>query len=103
TECVDDACFGFEIVYVADGARSTLRKTVIGHPHQDCVLMRTRIEAVAEVLKGLPLYVLCSLHLEIGGWHNSAEVVDTKAGRIIVAFKGGTWMALGATAPLTRR
>ena len=102
-DCVDDASLGFEIVNVADEPRYTLRKTVIGHPHQDCVLMRTRVEAVPDVMKGLQLYVLCAPHLEIGGWHNNAEVVDTKAGRIMVAFKGGTWMALGATAPLTRR
>ena len=102
-DCVDDSSLGFEIVNVPAEPRYTLRKTLIGHPHQDCVLMRTRVEAVPEVLKGLQLYVLCAPHLEIGGWHNNAEVVDTNAGRIIVAFKGGTWMALGATAPLTRR
>ena len=101
-DCVDEASLGFEIVNVGDEARYTLRKTVIGDPHQDCVLMRTRLEAAPDLLKELQLYVLCAPHLEIGGWHNSAEVLDTKAGRIIVAFKGGTWMALGATVPLTR-
>ena len=102
-DCVDDAALGFEIVNASDQPSYTLRKTLIGHPHQDCVLMRTRVEAAPDVLKSLQLYVLCAPHMEIGGWHNNAEVVDTKAGRIIVAFKGGTWMALGATAPLTRR
>jgi glucoamylase len=101
-ECVDEASLGFEIVNVADAPRYTLRKTLIGHPHQDCVLMRTRVEAEPDVLKRLQLYALCAPHLEIGGWHNNAEVVDTKCGRILVAFKGATWMALGATAPLMR-
>ena len=64
--------------------------------------MHTRVEAAPDVMKTLQLYVLCAPHLEIGGWHNNAEVVDTNAGRLLVAFKGGTWMALGATAPLTR-
>jgi hypothetical protein len=27
---------------------------------------------------------------------------DTKAGRVIVAFRGGTWMPPGATVPLAR-
>jgi glucoamylase len=99
-ECIDDASLGFDIVNVADKPRYTLRKTLIGHPHQDCVLMRTRIEADPDVLRDLQLYVFCAPHLEIGGWHNNAEVLETKAGRIIVAFKGSTWMALGATAPL---
>jgi len=101
-DCVDEASLGFTIVNVADAPRYTLRKTLIGHPHQDCVLMRTRVEAEPDVLKALQLYVLCAPHLNIGGWHNNAEVIDTKAGRIIVAFKDSTWMALGATAALTR-
>jgi glucoamylase len=102
-DCVDDASLGFEIVNVADGPRYTLRKTVIGHPHQDCVLMRTRVDAEPDVLKTLQIYVLCAPHLEIGGWHNNAEVFNTQAGRIIVAFKGSTWMALGTTTPFLRR
>ena len=59
--------------------------------------MRTRVEADASLLKKLQLYVLCAPHLEIGGWHNNAEVLETNGGRILVAFKGSTWMALGAT------
>jgi glucoamylase len=101
--CVDETSLGFEIVNVATQPRYTLRKTLIGDPHQDCVLMQTRVEAAPDVLHTLQLYVLCAPHLEIGGWHNNAEIVDTKAGPIIVAFKGGTWMALGATAPFVRR
>jgi len=101
-DCVDEASLGFDIVNSASAPRYTLRKTLIGHPHQDCVLMRTRVEADDELLKNLQLYVLCAPHLEIGGWHNNAEVLDTKCGRVIVAFKGSTWMALGATAPLSR-
>jgi glucoamylase len=101
-DCIDDASLGFDIVNIAAEPRYTLRKTLIGHPHQDCVLMRTRIEADPDLYQNLQLYVLCAPHLEIGGWHNNAEVLDTKAGRIIVAFKGATWMALGATAPLVR-
>ena len=87
-DCVDDAALGFDIVNVADRKLYTIRKTVIGHPHNDCVLLRTRLEADPETLRQLQLYVLCAPHLEIGGWHNNAEVLDTKGGRILVAFKG---------------
>jgi glucoamylase len=101
-DCVDDASLGFEIVNVADNQLYTIRKTLIGCPHQDCVLMRTRFEADQEVLRRLQVYVLCAPHLEIGGWHNNAEVLNTKGGRMLVAFKGSTWMALGATVALLR-
>jgi len=102
-ECLDEASLGFEIVNVAENDLYTIRKTVIGAPHHDCVLMRTRFDAPAEVLKRLKVFVLCAPHLEIGGWHNNAETFDTKAGRIFVAVKGATWMALGATTPFLRR
>ena len=102
-ECLDEASLGFEIVNAAENNLYTIRKTVIGAPHHDCVLMRTQFEAPADVLQRLKVYVLCAPHLEIGGWHNNAETFDTKAGRIFVAFKGPTWMALGATSPFLRR
>ncbi len=101
-DCVDEAALGFDIVNTARAPAYRLRKTIIGSPHLDCVLMRTALEADADLMKRLQLYVLCAPHLEIGGWHNSAEVFETKAGRILIAFKGGTWMALGSTVPFTR-
>ena len=102
-DCLDEASLGFEIVNVADNGLYTIRKTIIGAPHHDCLLMRTRFEAPADVLRQLQVYILCAPHLEIGGWHNNAETLDTNAGRILVAYKGATWMALGATAPILRR
>ncbi|HYM25660.1 MAG TPA: glycoside hydrolase family 15 protein [Vicinamibacterales bacterium] len=101
--CVDEAALGFDIVNTARDGRYTLRKTLIGAPHYDCVLMRTAIEAAPDVLRTLQLYVLCAPHLDIGGWHNNAETLDTKGGPIIVAFKNQTFMALGCTAPFLRR
>src|SRR6266516_6511546 len=101
-DCVDDAALGFEVVNISDGDLYTIRKIIIGHPHQDCVLIRTTFEADADLLRRLQVYVLCAPHLEIGGWHNNAEVVETKCGRILVAFKGSTWMAVGATTSLLR-
>jgi glucoamylase len=101
--CVDEASLGFAIVNAAKNGRYVIRKTLIGAPHHDCVLMRTAIEAHADVLSTLQVFLLCAPHLEIGGWHNNAETLDTKAGPIFIAFKGGTWMALGCSAPVTRR
>jgi glucoamylase len=101
-DCIDDASLGFTIVNVAENQLYTIDKTVIGHPHQDCVLMRARFDADPDVLRRLQVFVLCAPHLEIGGWHNNAQVLDTKCGRILVAFKGQTWMAVGATTPFGR-
>ena len=101
--CVDEAALGFDIVNAARDGRYTIRKTLIAAPHYDCVLMRSAFEAPPDVLRTLHVYILCAPHLDIGGWHNNAETMDTKGGPIIVAFKGTTWMALGATTPFLRR
>jgi len=100
--CVDEASLGFSIVNTAENDRYRLRKTVISHPHQDCVLMRTRVDADPTRLPALQLYVLCAPHLEVGGWHNNAEAIETRGGRIFVMSKGRTWAALGCTTGFRR-
>src|SRR6185295_60490 len=89
-DCVDQASLGFTIVNEAENGQYRLRKTLISHPHQDCVLMRTHVDASVEAARTLQLFVLCAPHLEAGGWHNNAEVVDTGR-RMIVMSKGRTW------------
>ena len=101
-DCVDEAALGFDVVNVAENGVYTIRKTIVGHPHLDCVLMRTRFSGDRDALRRLRAFLLCAPHLEIGGWHNNGEVVDTKAGRILVAYKGRTWLALGATVSFAR-
>ena len=100
--CIDEASLGFSIVNKAQDGRYRLHKTVISHPHQDCVLMRTRVEADEAILPTLQLYILCAPHLEVGGWHNNTEVLDTRGGRIFVMWKGRTWAALGCTSEFRR-
>ena len=101
-DCVDEASLGFRVENTAENGRYRLHKTVISHPHQDCVLMRTRVDASAEDARALQLFVLCAPHLEAGGWHNNAEVVDSRGGRIFVMSKGHTWAALGCTTGFRR-
>ena len=100
--CVDEASLGFSVVNEGHNGRYRLRKTVISHPHQDCVLMRTRAEADDDVVGTLQLYILCAPHLEVGGWNNNAQVLDTRGGRIFTMWKGSTWAALGCTSGFRR-
>ena len=88
-DCVDEASLGFEIVNVADSGAIRIRKTLIGASASGLRADADAGRSGTRRVEPLQLYVLCAPHLEIGGWHNNAEVVDTKAGRIIVAFKGG--------------
>jgi glucoamylase len=98
-DCISEAALGFEITQREKKGRYSIRKTVLGDPHQNCLLIRTRLEAPAELLSKLRMYVLCAPHLEIGGWHNNGEVLQVRGRRLLVAFKGNTWLVIGATIP----
>ena len=70
-DCISKAALGFEITKQEKEGRYRIHKTVLGDPHQNCLLLRTRVEAPAGFLSKLRVYVLCAPHLEIGGWHNN--------------------------------
>ena len=45
------------------------------------------------------MYVLCAPHLEIGSWHNNGEILHVGDYKVLLAYKGNTWLAIGATVP----
>jgi glucoamylase len=100
-DCISEAALGFEITKREKQGRYRLHKTILGDPHQTCLLMQTRLDAPAELLPKLRVYVLCAPHLEIGGWHNNGEVLRLRARTILAAHKGNTWLVIGASVPFT--
>ncbi|HEV8133649.1 MAG TPA: glycoside hydrolase family 15 protein [Pyrinomonadaceae bacterium] len=100
-DCVSEAALGFEIINREKEGRYTIHKTVLGDPHQTCLLVHTRVEAPPELLRKLRMYVLCAPHLEIGGWHNNGEVLRLHERTVLTAHKGNTWLVIGASIPLT--
>ena len=100
-DCVSEAALGFEVVNREKEGRYAIRKTVIGDPHQNSLLIHTRLEAPPELLPKLRMYVLCAPHLEIGGWHNNAEVLRLRGHTVLAAHKGNTWLVIYASIPFT--
>ena len=100
-DCISEAALGFEVIKREKEGRYSIHKTVLGDPHQNCLLVRARLEAPPELLAKLRMYILCAPHLEIGGWHNNGEVLEKRGHKVLVAHKGNTWLVLGATAPFT--
>jgi glucoamylase len=98
-DCLSEAALGFEVTNHENDGRYRIHKTILGDPHQNCVLIRTRLEAPAELLSRLRMYVLCAPHLEIGGWHNDGQVLDIGGHTLLTAHKGGTWLVIGASVP----
>jgi glucoamylase len=100
-DCISEAALGFEVNKSEKEGRYRIHKTILGDPHQNCLLMRTRIDAPVELLTKLRVYVLCAPHLEIGGWHNNGQVLRLSERDLLVAYKGNTWLVIGATVPFT--
>jgi glucoamylase len=100
-DCISEAALGFEVTNREKEGRYTIRKTILGDPHQNCLLVQTRLEAPPELLPKLKMYVLCAPHLEIGGWHNNGEILRLERHTVLIAYKGETWLAIGASVPFT--
>jgi glucoamylase len=100
-DCVSEAALGFIATNREKEGRYTIHKTILGDPHQNCLLVQTHLQAPPELLSKLRMYVLCSPHLEIGGWHNNGEVLRYEGRTALTAYKGNTWLVIGATVPFT--
>jgi glucoamylase len=100
-DCLSEAALGFEVTNRENEGRYTLHKTILGDPFQNCLLIDVRVEASSELLSRLKMYVLCAPHLEIGGWHNNGEILQNGDYKVLLAYKGNTWLAIGATVPFT--
>ena len=100
-DCVSEAALGFDFINREKEGRYSIHKTILGDPHQNALLVNTRLEAPPDLLRKLKMYVLCAPHLEIGGWHNNGEVLRWDGRTVLVAYKGTTWLAIAATVPFS--
>jgi glucoamylase len=101
-ESLSQHALGFRVTNSDPEGRYRIVKEAIGDPHQDAVLIHTRMEGTEEFLSQLKLYVLLAPHLEVGGWHNNGFAREVSGQKILAAQKGTTWLALGATLPLLK-
>ena len=102
TEAIDPGALGFKVTNSDREGRYTIEKQIIGDPHLNCLLIHTRFEVVPEWLGRLRLYVLCAPHLNIGGWHNNAEVVQRKGRGLLLAYKDNFYMAVSTRLPFKK-
>ncbi|BAZ49313.1 glycoside hydrolase 15-related [Nostoc sp. NIES-4103] len=93
---------GYRITNFDPQGRYAVIKEVIADPHLSCILQHTKLTGEREFISQLQLYALCAPHLEVGGRSNNGYAVEVAGHDILVAEKGGTWLALGATVPFVR-
>jgi glucoamylase len=91
------SCLGYRIVNEDPDGRYAIIKEIITDPHLSCILQHTKVVARQDILNQLRLYVLCAPHLKVGGQGNNAQIAEVAGKRLLTAWKGGTWLALGAT------
>jgi glucoamylase len=83
--------------------RYRILKEIISDPHEACVLMRVKLQASPGIAGDLRLFVLLAPHLNVGGAGNNALVSEVAGRTLLMANKGSTWLALGATVPFLRQ
>ena len=102
SEYIDDRSLGVRVTSVDPEQRYRIEKDIITSPHQSCVLIRTRVTALAGSLETLRLFALLAPHLDGSGWGNSGFVAVQNGREVLVAHKGTVWLALAATIPFLR-
>jgi glucoamylase len=95
-ECIAADALGYRVITSARDHRYRLVKEIISDPHQSCVLINTRLEGDPEFLKQLRIYALLAPHLEVGGYGNSARRLKTAGKNVLIAWKAGRFLAMGA-------
>ena len=94
---------GYRCVNADRRGRYTITKDIICAPHSPCVLIRTHLKARdAAMAKRLKMYALCAPHLEMSGYRNNGYVATANGLRILMAYKGGRWLAMAATVPFAK-
>jgi glucoamylase len=102
TECIEPAALGYRVISSDRDLRYRIVKQIISDPHQSCVLINTRLEGDPDFLKRLSIYALLAPHLEVGGYGNSACRFKTAGQNVLIAWKAGKFLAMGANVGFRR-
>lgn len=101
-EYIDSDAMAVRLTNSDPAGRYRIVKDVIADPHHPVVLMRVRLEGEEQLLRRLKLYALLAPHLEVGGSGNSGAMLDVAGKRVLMAWKGGTTLAMAASCNFSR-
>ena len=82
--------------------RYTVTKEVVADPHHSVVIMHVKVTGDASLLSRMKCYALLAPHLNGGGAGNSARSVQVAGQRVLLAWKNGVSLAMGADCGFTR-
>jgi len=93
-ELISRNALGYRITNTDPEGRYVIVKEIIADPHQPCVLIRVHIDAAEDWADRLQIYALLAPHLQVSGWGNSGKRIHIAGKDILVAWKGGTYVAM---------
>ena len=99
---IDSSAPAVRVVAKDLDGRYTVTKEFISEPHHPVVLMNVKISGDEDVLSRLKCYALLAPHLNGGGAGNSARSIDVAGQRCLLAWKGETSLAFGASCGFKR-
>ena len=102
-EQLSPSALGFRVISTNEEHGYRLVKQIIADPHYPCILVHTKLEGDESVLDKLRLYALLAPHLDGGGGGNNGSLADVAGYKVLIANKGSTSLALGASVPILRR
>jgi glucoamylase len=92
-----DETLGYRVVTRDRNGRYRIVKEIVADPVRACVLVHARIEADPGWRGRLQVYVLLAPHIEVAGRGNSARRQQAAGKEVLVAWRAGTWLALGVS------
>ncbi len=92
-----DETLGYRVVTSDRQGRYRIVKEIVADPVRACVLVHARIEAGPGWRERLQVYVLLAPHIEVAGRGNSARRHEAAGKEVLVAWRAGTWLALGVS------
>ncbi|WP_076005027.1 glycoside hydrolase family 15 protein [Dehalogenimonas formicexedens] len=93
---------GYKVTNSDHEGRYSIVKEIIADPRLPCVIQHVELVGYDRFLANLKIYVLCTPHMERGGWGNNARVVEVAGRQILACEKEGTWMTVAASIPFRR-
>jgi glucoamylase len=101
-EYIDPEALGVRYInYDADG-RYTLIKEIICDPHHSVLLINVRLHGHPDLLSRLKVYALLAPHLDGGGAGNNGRALDVAGYKMLLAYRNGWSLAMGATCGFSR-
>ena len=101
-EYIDPDALSVRATATGLGGKYKVVKEYISDPHHPVVVMNVKITGDEALLTKLKCYVLAAPHLDGGGAGNSARSIDIAGQRVMIAWKNGISMAIGASCGFSR-